>query len=194
MLREGWRHRRRSRRPGRVSRLGVEGTWTSRGRLEFLLGYSRISFDPLAGTTNAYTGNQTGAQVSYLAVKQGARAPFSLQFGVGYSLLSYTGDAFQSLDVDGYGLTAAAAVGRRVELGSDLSLVPVLGFQRTRATITVEAGGMEVDREKTHATAWTGIIHIVSHGDVYIAPRIDLTDDGKPMYGVIAGFLFPHHR
>ncbi len=170
----------------------AEGTWTGWGTVDFVLGYSRFSFDPPGATTAALTSHQTGAQLSWLAVRQDAAMPLSLQVGAGYSLLSYTGDAIGPLDVDGHAPTAAAALARRIDFGRDLSVVPVVGFQYSRATITYEADEVEVGRVRTYARSWTGIVYLRSGGDTFIAPRVDLSDGAKAVYGLTAGFLFPH--
>jgi hypothetical protein len=174
--------------------IAVEGTWTGWGAVDCMLGYSLTSFEPPTGTTTAFTGHQIQSQLSYLAVRQGAGVPLSLQIGAGYSIVSYTGDAIGDLDVDGHAPTAAAAVAHRIDLDQDLSVVPIVGFQYSRATITTKAGDVEVGRERAYARGWTGILYLVSHGDTYIAPRVDLSDDAKAVYGLTVGFLFPHRR
>ncbi len=168
--------------------LSVEGTWTAWGRADVTLGYARVSFDPLPGATAGYTGHQPGAQISWLALRQDDRVPVCVQLGAGYSLLSYTGDGLPAGDLDGHGPQLAAVLARRVRCGADLTVVPAIGFQYARTSFTV---GPEDAEATVHTRVWKGVVHLVSHGDVYVGPTVELSDGAKAVYGLSAGFLFP---
>jgi len=174
-----------------VKGLRAEAGWNGWGRLDVVAGYAQTNFDPLTWTTAALTEHQIGLRVSGLPIRQSASIPLSVQLGVGYSLLVYSGEAFTGLDADGDAPMAQIAVAHRFELGTDLAFVPAVGFQYSHGEFTIEAEGEEVGRDETYARVWSCALNLVSHGDVYLTPRVDLSDGDTAVYSLTAGFLFP---
>lgn len=177
-----------------VRGLSAEAGWNGWGRLDVVAGFAQKNFDPLTWTTAALTEHQIGLQVFGLPIKQSASIPLSVQLGVGYSLLVYSGDAFTGLDAGGHAPMAQMAVAHRIDLGTNLALVPAVEFQYAHGKFTIKAGGEEVGWDETYARVWSCALNLVSHGDVYLAPRVDLSDGDTAVYALTAGFLFPHRR